>query len=383
MLANFLTRPIRLFQGFNLSFVTAKSLVLTFALASCTSTVGDAQAAPELDFSGTRETLAGDPTQILILGSYHINQLDEADLPIEDLDFLLSRLEAFAPDVIAIENQPGRSCEQLQRYESEYPGVWDTYCIDPSPALEGLQKSMPEAQRELSSLLASKAGAWTFEERRQLAVLFYAVGDPYSAVIHWYALPPEERRPEDGLSEIVLQELEKVSNARNESNSLGAVLAHRLNHDRVHPMDDHTADIVLARAPDNLFEILQSDVWGNAPSEAREYFQEGLDLLGSPEGVIRAYLHINGAKMQETNIAIDFAAAAAHSDVTRQYVAWWQARGLRMAAHVIEASGNQPGAKVLVIVGSSHKAYFEAYLDQMHDVQLVKLSDVLASGEID
>jgi len=383
MLARFFTLPNGFLQGFRLSFIAAKSLVLTLALTSCTSTVGDAHAEPALDLSGTTETLAGDPTQILILGSYHINQWDQAALPIEHLDLLLGRLEAFGPNIITIESQPGRSCEQLQRYESEYPGVWNRYCIDPSPALEGLKKSMPEAQRELSALLASKADAWTFEERRQLATLFYAVGDPYSAVIHWYALPPEERRPEDGLSEIVLQELQRVSNARNESNSLGAVLAHRLNHDRVYPMDDHTADIVLARAPENLFEILQSDVWGNAPSEARDYFQEGLDLLGTPEGVVGAYVHINSVKMQEINVSIDFAAAAAHSDVTRQYVSWWQARGLRMAANVIEAAGNQPGAKVLVIVGSSHKAYFEAYLDQMHDIELVNLSDVLAQEAIE
>jgi hypothetical protein len=48
-----------------------------------------------------------------------------------------------------------------------------------------------------------------------------------------------------------------------------------------------------------------------------------------------------------------------------------------MAANVLEAAGNQPGAKVLVITGSSHKSYFDLYLDQMHDIELVSIESVL------
>ena len=79
-------------------------------------------------------------------------------------------------------------------------------------------------------------------------------------------------------------------------------------------------------------------------------------------------------------INADFGRAAATPDqnaVARHYVAWWQARGLRMAANVVEAAGNQPGARVLVVTGASHKAYFEAYLDQMHDWALIRVDDVM------
>lgn len=56
---------------------------------------------------------------------------------------------------------------------------------------------------------------------------------------------------------------------------------------------------------------------------------------------------------------------------------WWQTRGLRMAANVIKAAGNHPGATVLVIVGASHKPCFDACPDQRHDVELVSLDAVL------
>ena len=44
---------------------------------------------------------------------------------------------------------------------------------------------------------------------------------------------------------------------------------------------------------------------------------------------------------------------------------------MRMVANIRSAFANQPGAKVLSVVGSSHKPYFDAYLNLMHEVQLV------------
>ena len=48
-----------------------------------------------------------------------------------------------------------------------------------------------------------------------------------------------------------------------------------------------------------------------------------------------------------------------------------------MVANIRATSGNHPGARVLVIVGASHKAYFDAYLDMMHEVKLVDPATVL------
>ena len=52
-----------------------------------------------------------------------------------------------------------------------------------------------------------------------------------------------------------------------------------------------------------------------------------------------------------------------------------QRAGRRSVAH---RGGAGISAGVLVIVGASHKAYFDAYLDQMHDFELVSVEDVLA-----
>ncbi|WP_300555630.1 DUF5694 domain-containing protein [Maricaulis sp.] len=63
--------------------------------------------------------------------------------------------------------------------------------------------------------------------------------------------------------------------------------------------------------------------------------------------------------------------------MARQYLVWWQARGLRMAANVVEAAGHDPGARALVVMGSSHKACYDAYLNQMHDWELIRVDAIL------
>lgn len=333
---------------------------------------------PAVDFSGIQDDLAGEPTRVLTFGTVHLRQQPEDVLPLEDLSLVLGKLEDFAPDIITIETMPGESCERLKRYEAVYPGVWDRYCIDPQPALDSLNTTMPEAMAALWELRDEKPKPWSAADRRRLAALFWATGNPYSAVVQWYKLPEVERKAADGVSEELLEAINRRIASRDESNVIAAVLAHRLGHEEVFPMDDHTADRVIIRAEENPYPVLGEHVWGKAAPEGRALYEETLGLLGSPEGVLAAYRVLNSRRSQELTIAGDFGAAAAYSEVTRPYVAWWQARGLRMAANVVEAAGNHPGAKVLIVVGASHKAYFDAYLDQMHDIELVDVEQVLA-----
>lgn len=61
----------------------------------------------------------------------------------------------------------------------------------------------------------------------------------------------------------------------------------------------------------------------------------------------------------------------------RNYVGYWETRNLRMVANMRDVLGQHPGTRMLTIVGASHKGYYEAYLNQMHDVQLVSADAVL------
>jgi hypothetical protein len=61
----------------------------------------------------------------------------------------------------------------------------------------------------------------------------------------------------------------------------------------------------------------------------------------------------------------------------RQYAAMNEIRNLRMVANIRVAFANHPGARVINVVGASHKGYYDAYLNMMSDVKLVDAETVL------
>lgn len=334
---------------------------------------------PAVDFSGVQEPLGGEPTQVLVLGTTHLNQLPEGAFDPSHLALVLERLEAFAPDIIAIEAVSGRTCDGIERYPHLYGDVFDRYCWDPAPALEGLGMSRLDAAAAVYETSQDWPEDPTPADRRRFAALQFGAGDAWPALVQWARLDPSERLAADGVTEALAERLDRLLNSRNENNQIGVALAVRLGLETLAPMDDHSADAIYAYSPDTLGPVIQS-VWSADVPGVDEQRARARSYLGSAEGLLAGYRFINSPDYQRMTISADFGRAAATPDedaVARHYVAWWQTRGLRMAANVIEAAGNQPGARVLVIVGSSHKPYFDAYLDQMHDVELISVDAVL------
>lgn len=359
-----------------------RHLFAALGLAGSILAAGGAPA--QSDPVGLRDDLAGEPTRVLVLGTPHLRDMDAETLPLDHLGPLLDRLEAYEPDIIMIEASTGQACDLLRRYADIYPGVAGTYCTDPAPALESLGMSAPEASLALLEALAEPPLDPSPAERRRMAALLWGAGDSWSAALQWMLLPEAERREGDRVSPALAGLLSQRLASRNENMAVGARLAARLGLWRLHAMDDHTADAVLIRtaltgANEKLSETLQA-IWDRDIGQEKPMEEAAVALLGSPEGVLAHYRLINTPAYGRMVIESDIGAAAATAEndlIARHYVAWWQARGLRMAANVVEAAGNTPGAKVLVIVGSSHKPYFEAYLDRMLDIELVDSGTVL------
>jgi hypothetical protein len=333
---------------------------------------------PGIDFSGVRPDLAGEPTRVLVLGSPHLSGMTEK-ISIADLALLKERLEAFAPHIVTIESVSGRTCDAIRRYETLYAGVADNYCFDPSIALATLHLDAPTALAALINALNALPAQPSASDRRRLAALFFATGNPYSSAIQWLKLPVAERINGDGVNEELKNAIEKRIKSRNENMTLGATLALSLGHEQVFPMDDHTADAVYFKTPNELSDVLQL-IWGREFPKRDSLRSAAEAYLGSPQGIVAYYLAINSLEYQKMTVDSDIGLAAATPDanlVARQYVAWWQVRGLRMAANVVEIAANHPGARVLVFVGSGHKPYFDAYLNQMFDIEVVDVSSVL------
>jgi hypothetical protein len=85
------------------------------------------------------------------------------------------------------------------------------------------------------------------------------------------------------------------------------------------------------------------------------------------------WLHLPDA---EANVSAQLRARSAQG-YPQIWVAGWEIRNLRMVANIREAFREKPGARVLSLVGVSHKPWFDAWLGQLQGVEIVDAAQVL------
>lgn len=338
----------------------------------------------QVDLSALEEGMAGERTQVMVLGSMHLSGMPDS-FAAGQLEPVLKRLAEFKPAVITVEALSGESCDLVGRFPTIYPDVTD-YCADTKTAQHSTGLDVPAAIIEVQKTLADWGEQPSSADRRRLVGLFAAANDRASALVQWLQLPSTERKPGDGIDAELVELMNQTMSKRNENYLLAAVLAARLGLDRVYAIDDHTADSIQALAGPE-FESAVQEVWAQAGSdtELAEMIASSQALTDSGD-MLAAYRFYNQPENLKRFIAADFGSALKQQTPKlygRQYVAWWETRNLRMVANIRAAFGNQPGARVLSIVGASHKAYVDAYLDLMHDVTVVDAAAWLKDAKTD
>lgn len=325
---------------------------------------------------------AGKANEVLVLGTTHLSGLPKTfDMAL--LVPLVDRLAAWKPTGIATEDLSGLQCDALRRYPARYAATVKSYCYDPAEAGQAVGLDVPAANAEVERLLAAWPAQPTTAQRRRLAAVFLAAGERNSALVQWLRLPGAEQRAGDGLTEALVTYLESLKSRRNESTLIAAVLAARLGLDRLWSVDDHTADTPDSSDPveQKAFEAAIMKAWDNPTSKARRAEDERLRAdLNKPDGLLNLYRALNSADAQLMAFKGDFGAAFLESSPQgfgRQYLGYWETRNLRMVGNIRDVLGQHPGMRMLAIVGASHKGYYEAYLNQMHDVRLVSADAVL------
>jgi hypothetical protein len=330
-----------------------------------------------------RET-RGELTQVLVLGTPHLSGAPEGFDPAV-LGPLLDRLAAFDPDVITIEALSGESIHALWEYRDIYTDTPTHYgwrqMTMAAMARQNTQLDMPDAEAEARRLLADWPAAATPAQRRRLAAVFLAAGDPHSALVQWWRLEPSERKAEDGMSQQLIDALAEYDTRSNENHMIGVQLAVRLGLERIHPVDDHGDDDL----PEDRIADLQAfwaEPWvaeAMADERARP-LREAAQALTTPEQTLQTYRMLNSpriAKFDSDWQWLSMLNRESPNDIGRTRVALWETRNLRQVANIREVAALYPGRRILVIVGSAHKAWFDYYLGMMSDVEVVDVGQVL------
>ncbi|WP_206215814.1 hypothetical protein, partial [Pseudomonas viridiflava] len=95
-------------------------------------------------------------------------------------------------------------------------------------------------------------------QRRHLAAVFLAAGDPASASVQWMQLPAAEQHAGDGLDQALVTWLRAYQDRPNESQQIAARLAAQLGLQRVYPVDDHTGDNIDLGDPAAYGKVIQA-----------------------------------------------------------------------------------------------------------------------------
>lgn len=337
------------------------------ALSGC-STTGTDHVPAHGYLKGLDRGMAGPRAQILVLGTTHLSGMP-AGFDRASLDGVLDRLAAFRPDIITIEREPGEECDLAARHPAKYGA---DYCPSTQAAAAATGLDVPAALAAVDAALKTWPAQAAPAQRRRMAALFLAANEPASAYVQWLQLPTAERRAGDSLDAALVDMLLKIGKRNNEDYLLAAPLAARLGLQRVHAIDNHTGDRIDV-ADIKAFGRSIEGAWaaGGAALKERE---KGEEPLKKAADLLPLYRSLNAPESvrvhADANVSPAMRAVSAEG-YPQIWVAGWEIRNLRMVANIRETFRERPGARVVSIVGASHKPWFDEWLGQLQGVDVV------------
>jgi hypothetical protein len=320
------------------------------------------------DLTALDSDMTGPRAQVLVLGTVHLSSMPEG-FDAAALDGVLDRLAVFKPDIITIEALPGEECDLAARHPVRYGA---DYCAGTQAAQAATGLDLPAAMAAVDRSLKQWPAQPTPAQRRQLAAQMLAANDRASAYVQWLQLAQPERRAGDGLDTALVELLEKIGTRNNENYQMAARLAARLGLQRVHAVDNHTGDNIDVTDVQAFGRAIEA-AWkaGRAELDEREKQEQALSR-GSD--LLPLYRYVNDPEhlrvLAEVNVSAALRATSPQG-YPQIWVAGWEIRNLRMVANIRETFRERPGARVLSIVGASHKPWFDAWLGQLQGVEMV------------
>lgn len=337
------------------------------------------------DPAQVKPQLALAPTQVLVLGMGHLDTASDS-FQVAWLEPVLCRLRAYKPAVILTEALPGEQVMGLEAYAA-YHGTAGRYA---GPTLEMAKTAQAElhltAAQALvqANALAAHRGLLP-AQRRQLASLFVAAAEPFSATVQWLRLAPGDRVAGDGVSPALAKRLDRFAGLRSELSSVAARLAADIGLERVVGAGDHTSDVVLPSDAAMQAAVVAEPKFKELFNHQTPAFQavpEEWMKLSAASQVLPVLKWKNSPRFGQLDADAQWLSLLRSQQmgtVGRQRVAAWEAQNLRMAVAIREATAPLAGGRVLFIVGAAHKPFVEAYLRTFLDIKLVSALDVLTA----
>lgn len=318
-------------------------------------------------------------TEILVLGTYHLNQISNFNPKM--LDNLIAKLDSMKFDAICIENMPAQLLYDIQsRNDSAYAGLLEGFGGDrlslAKSAQEHFNIGLLDAQNEINKIL--QKSSCSEEERKLLIQYFVASADLASAVLQYEYLQRNNKAPETlGFNGQIIGQLEKLSKSANEIYALAVRLALNQNIQKLEYIDNFQDEVMLLKYFPGFIQDYRDNQDQLKDVGNRPVFQKVGNLIKSgvqAYDLLDLYIFINSKEYQEQDFEAQWAiwfTTNFPSGSDRARYSLWEMRNLQIAANILETAAFYPGKRILVIIGSSHKSFLEKYLRQVPDIELL------------
>jgi hypothetical protein len=326
-------------------------------------------------------------TKVLVLATPHLQPNIGGDFSPVFLDSLISVLEKYDPNIIGIEVVPGTQFAAMDQRHSTYkPRLGGDRLKYGKRFQEDLNISWQKAHMIADSLLRKVQNTHQVTDSTRLKLINYMIASYRfdTAALQWSYISERQRNSQSVIPEDTAEFLEIINNTptANEIFSIAHRLAHKLDHQRLYPIDYHLEkDLYYSEVSPTIGEVLDDSTESDPPYRQKldQLMKQGIEdstlfplyqFMNSP-----AYVK-QDKKIQWRN---DFLETGEFNDVLRQRLALWEVRNLGIATNIRKASAHNPGGRVLVIIGGSHKAFLDSYFKEMMGVEVVHLSDFIES----
>ena len=191
-------------------------------------------------FSGNLNAqIETEKTKVLILGTYHLNQIKNFQSKM--LDNLIIKLDSFEFDAVCIENMPGELLYDIKsRNDSAYINVIESFGGDRLNMAELAQKKLGigflGAQRNILALL--KKDTLSDMEHLLLVEYFTTATDIASATLHYQYIQDKSILEKSRLPEQILKTIDEKMNNSNETYSLALKIANNQRLERIESVDN-------------------------------------------------------------------------------------------------------------------------------------------------
>lgn len=345
---------------------------------------GEADGHPGPDpIAGLRARVA-DPTEVLVLASEHLAGME--GLRPSHLDRLHAGLASFAPKAIVVEAMADSSIDLMVARPRAYEEVTREFV---GPAFLALAR---DSRRELA-LSADEAGEQLAVQCEPLPVdapgplsrcLRLAAAAHDRAWFGYIAWQYHRRHASAPLPGELGAQVAKVGASTNENHMVAARLADALGLARLHGMDYQPGQDLYGPVWKALMPSASaSKAIAAFGKEARMVVEaQRLRSEGLREGdLLPLYAWINTP--DHGRLVIDeewrnFVDRDLEPAPALARLAVWDVRNLEMMANVLRVATRHPGERVLVLVGASHKVFFDKLLEGSIGVRVRQLDEFIA-----